>query len=78
MRDPNAMPRWHITTRLRLADGSFREEDLGVHAAWVGHRAKSRAIAMHAGRMGWPGGRRGPKTGKWIFRIELDRNASNA
>lgn len=61
--------KWQIVARLRRPDGSERVEDLGVHEASTGQRAKKKAIALHAGRMGWRGGKNGPITGKWTFRI---------
>lgn len=65
--------RYRIVATLRLADGSERVEDLGVHKAFIGRKAKAKAIYLHAGRMGWRMGRRGPNTGKWTFRITLEK-----
>lgn len=61
IREPS---RYRITAILRRADGSERIEDLGVHEALVGRKAKERAIYMHAGRLG---------SDKRAFRIALEK-----
>ena len=66
-----APPKWHIEARFRRPDGTERVEDLGVHEALVGRKAKAQAIARHAGRMGWRAGKRGAITTGWSFRIHL-------
>ena len=63
--------KYRITAFLKRPDGSERVEDLGEHEAFVSLKAKNKAIALHAGRMGWLSTRRGYNTGKWLFKIEL-------
>jgi hypothetical protein len=64
--------RYQITATFRHPDGSARTEDLGVHEASTGQRAKRRAQNLHAGRLGWFGGPRGPNIPKgWSFKITL-------
>jgi len=67
------MNKYRITATLKKLDGSEQVEDLGLHEALVGHKAKSKAIAIHAGRMGWKSKRYGYNTGKWTFRIKLEK-----
>lgn len=65
--------RWRIVATFRKPDGSVRVEDLGVHEALVGRKAKARALMFHAGRMGWRMGKRGPVTTGWSFKISLEK-----
>lgn len=69
--------RYRVTATLRLRDGYERVEDLGVHEATMGRKAKARAIAMHAGRMGWRSTTRGINTRGWTFRIELVKDGTS-
>ena len=60
------------TSTFRCPAGLVRAEDLGVHEASTGQRAKRRAQNLHAGRLGWLGGPRGPSIPKgWSFKIAL-------
>ena len=64
--------RYQITATFRGPDGSVRAEDLGVHEASTGQGAKRRAQNLHASRLGWLGGSRGPLIPKgWSFKIAL-------
>lgn len=66
--------RYQITATLRYPDGSVRVEDLGVHEASTGQRAKRRAQNLHASRLGWLGGPHGLRIPKgWSFKISLVR-----
>ena len=64
--------RYQIIATLRLADGTTRTEDLGIHEGYTGQKAKRHAQNFHAGRLGWLGGPRGPRIPKgWSFKIAL-------
>lgn len=63
--------RWHVTATLKR--GGFEVvEDLGIHEASVGHKAKTAAIVLHADRLGLKTRRRGGiSPGKWTFKVTL-------
>ena len=63
---------YQITATLRRPDGSVLTEDLGIHEATTGQRAKRHAQNLHAGRLGWLSSPRGPRIPKgWSFKIAL-------
>ena len=66
------MSAWRITALLRLADGTDRIEDLGVHEAATSDKARDKARALHASRLGWRRTRNGwAMGGRWRFRRTL-------
>jgi hypothetical protein len=68
---PREPAKYHVTAFLKRRDGSDRVEDLGEHEALLGTKAKDKAIALHAERLGWHKDRHGYVTSGWRFEVKL-------
>lgn len=65
------MIKWRVRVCRKLADGTEQIEDLGEHTSPLARGAKAKAIALHAGRMGWQRTRRGWSFRGWTFKVSL-------
>ena len=66
----NRMRRVQVTAYLKLADGTFRVEDLGVYETATGDKARSRAVRMHAARIGWKTTKSGVRLSRgWYLKL---------